>query len=128
MDYKDVDYEESFKREHPSLIEASDKLKEIYADTHSSRATVYMDGSSPARASTRPFRTSVKYIRADIAEARIAKLEDALRWYGDERNYDDYQTCCGNGSIHGCCGNAERANDIESDKGQRAREALKDDK
>jgi hypothetical protein len=56
----------------------SNMLKEIYADTHSSRATVYMDGSSPVTASTRPFRTGVKYIRADITEARIAKLEDAL--------------------------------------------------
>jgi hypothetical protein len=45
-------------------------------------------------------------------KARIAKLEEVLRWYGNINNYvfsGDSQTL------------------VQSDKGQRAREALKDE-
>jgi len=56
-----------------------------------------------------------KYIRADIAEARIAKLEDALRWYGDEKNYRRR----GMGKLGVAI--------IHDDEGQRAREVLKDE-
>lgn len=51
---------------------------------------------------------TVKYIRADIAEARIAKLEDALRYYA------------GNTAVEGQSFSMK----MNCDMGQRAREVL----
>ena len=67
-----------------------------------------------------------KYIRADIAEARIAKLEDALRWYGDENNHRLTQAPDVNISGGVLVSFASIRNSVFADKGQRAREVLKD--
>jgi hypothetical protein len=56
-----------------------------------------------------------KYIRADIAEARIAKLEDALRFYADRKNYEARKVW-----MKVCLPR------IDYDNGGIAREALKD--
>ena len=67
---------------------------------------------------------TTKYIRADIAEARIAKLEEVLRWYGDIKTYS-VSTKIHDGNIF----EPEMIpQPIISDKGQRAREVLKDEK
>jgi hypothetical protein len=55
------------------------------------------------------------------ALARISKLEDALRWYENQENYREKLTTDRNAPM------PYWVSDVEKDKGQRAREALRDE-
>ncbi len=84
----------------------SDMPNEIWMDEDGIWSTDELDDE--------PTIKTAKYIRADIAEARIAKLEEVLRWYGDKANYEEIER-------HEC------DYPVLFDEGQRAREVLKDE-